>query len=291
MLIMSTSRDSTRGGGGLVGLDVGSPCPRSLYDLCITALVAAEAKKNAAEAASKDSSSSAEASPAPAPGPSPSAVPSVSVSLALGAERGLLLTEVMRMDLLLELRRHKQTKAVMQQLAKLTLFLRLLSLGERRSDLHHLVAFLVNSGYKMAEHYVKITLLTLDGEKDAGVGGNLNEELRFLRDGNNVASFLSDAGWFNHAAQIFQRVVQVVDKMLLEALGVTPEDPAEDNAAALAQSQLPCQLDESVADSSRTVALLDIKAESSVRQLSSLAAFCKFQEAQVRRSFRSFKFT
>ncbi len=290
-MIMSTSRDSTRGGGGLVGLDVGSPSPRSLYDLCITALVAAEAKRNAAEAASKDSSSSAETSPAPAPVPSPSAVPSVSVSLALGAERGLVLTEVMRMDLLLELRRHKQTKAVMQQLAKLTLFLRLLSLGERRSDLHHLVAFLVNSGYKMAEHYVKITLLTLDGEKDAGVGGNLNEELRFLRDGNNVASFLSDAGWFNHAAQIFQRVVQVVDKMLLEALGVTPEDPAEDNAAALAQSQLPCQLDESVADSSRTVALLDIKAESSVRQLSSLAAFCKFQEAQVRRSFRSFKFT
>ena len=169
------------------------------------------------------------------------------------------------------------------QLCHLDRFLSLLSVGDRRTDLHRLFQALVDAGRDLhaplCEQALKALAASTDGTNAyySNSSGNVNRAHRLLLDCANMASFYTDAGWYDSAGAIYARLIARVDEMLL--LLATTDDGTE---AATATS-------EQLLDPAR-VALMAVKAEASAKLLSSLSAFCKFTKAAVRRDFSTCSF-
>ena len=152
------------------------------------------------------------------------------------------------------------------QLSRLSGFLSLLSLGDRRTDLHRLFQALVDTGRDLQTSLRDQAVQALRAPPDdtKGENNNVNRVHRMLLDCTNMASFYTDAGWYDSAAQIYTLIVERADALLAGGVG---DDDGDDNADEFNLAQ---------------GALMAVKAEASVKLLGNLSSFCKFTAAAVR---------
>ncbi len=162
-------------------------------------------------------------------------------------------------------------------------------MGDRRTDLHRLFQAVVDSGSDIQASLCDQAVEDLAPAHGAGVAGarrgddrtertegNVNWVHRRLLDYTNMASFYTDAGWYDSAARIYLVIVGKVDEMLLAEEnnleggdeGCHDGDDDDNSAGGLGPTRS---------------ALMAVKAEASVKLLANLSSFCKFTAAAVRR--------
>lgn len=127
-----------------------------------------------------------------------------------------------------------------QELEKLDLFVKLLTLGSQRRNLHSLVQAVKDAGYPLQARLAEQLVIQLDDDSKV-----IDDPEKFVTTAMNCGSFFLDAGWYEYGGQIFCAL-----KRRLERINLNKD---------------------------RWHSLM---LECSMKQLQALSSFCQFDEAQ-----------
>ncbi len=194
------------------------------------------------------------------------------LSLATVAAQGVglrlgLLSEAMRMDTCQEMLRQGNLRQLANELSQLDRFFPLLSVGDRRTDLHRLFQAIVDSGNHLHVSLCEQLLARMEVRDARGEQGtNANRDHRQLLECANLASFFGDAGWYDVSCRVYSALIKRVDGLVMS--GRREEKEEEDNFVDR--------------DLSTLGPLLAVKAEATVKLLTSYSSYCQFLAAEVR---------